>query len=59
MGDESSVASLSRWAEVVNGVPQGSILGRYYFHYNYVNDLPSVIKHSNCYLYADDMSKVF
>ncbi len=48
--------SYSKWCDVTVGVPQGSILGLLLFSIivYYVNDLPSIIKHSNCHLYADD-----
>ena len=47
----------SDWFRVLSGVPQGSILGPTLF-LMFVNDLPSVLKHSKCLMFADD-AKVF
>ena len=48
--------SCSRWADVLSGVPQGSVLGPVLF-LCFINDMPNVVQ-SFIYLYADD-SKIF
>ena len=47
----------SDWTHVLSGVPQGSVLGPTLF-LMFINDLPSVLNHSNSLLFADD-AKVF
>lgn len=49
--------AFSKTIEVVSGVPQGSHLGPVLFTL-FINDLPSVIQHSNILMYADDV-KIF
>ena len=45
----------SEWQFVSNGIPQGSVLGPLLFVL-YINELPSLAKDSNIYLFADDMN---
>jgi hypothetical protein len=43
----------SSWCKVTSGVPQGSLIGPLLFVL-YINDLPDVLSHSSCSMYADD-----
>ena len=43
----------TEWVQVTSGVPQGSILGPDLF-IMFIDDLPNVLKHSECLLFADD-----
>ena len=38
------------------GYPKGLFLALYYLSYNYVNDIYSIIRHSNHGMFADDLS---
>ena len=45
------------WADVISGVPRGSVLGPVLFVI-FINDLPSVVS-SLCQMYADDTKLFF
>lgn len=47
----------SDFIDVISGLPQGSHLGPLLFNV-FINDLPKVLKHSRCLMYADDV-KIF
>ena len=49
--------TFSPFWNVTSGVPQGSVLGPLLFLL-FTNDMPNVISHGSCFLYADD-SKIF
>ena len=49
--------STSEWRPVISGIPQGSVLGPILFVI-YVNSLPTVVRDSEVFLFADD-TKVF
>ena len=44
----------SETLEITNGVPQGSLIGPFYFCI-FINDLPGVLKFSDPYIFADDL----
>ena len=48
--------NLSKWTDVLSGIPQGSILGSILFIL-YINDLPGVVG-SVCKLFADDFNYI-
>ena len=44
----------SETLEIISGVPQGSLVGPFYFCI-FINDLPEVLKFSDPYIFADDL----
>jgi hypothetical protein len=54
-----SYSTLSNWAKIKHGIPQGSILGRLLFLL-YINALPKIINNKSLpILFADDTSMLF
>lgn len=49
--------NVSNWRYMTQGTPQGSSLSGFIFCV-YVNDIPSLLKHSKTILYADDMAMI-
>ena len=50
--------TLSDFLPVTSGVPQGSVLGPLLFAI-YINDMPDLLVHSDCYLFADDSKLLY
>jgi len=45
--------NISDWIEVINGVPQGSILGPILFSI-YTRQIPTIFNYVDCFMFADD-----